>query len=503
MTKMNEDQKSVGAQSESDGFQSLKPFFYPRSIAVVGVSKNPAGVGTCMVRALQRFGFSGKIFPVNPHLKELLGLPVYASVLEIPEDVDFARIYVPTDAVRNVVTECRQKRVAAVEIFTGGFGEIGTQDGRRLEKELAALSGSGMRIIGPNCFGVYSPAGCVTQIPGENYQRESGTFGFLSQSGGLSEDIFRYAGNHGLKFSHGISYGNACDVNEVDLMEYFEADQNTHIVGAYLEGVKTGTNFMKTVRRLARKKPTIIWKGGLTPAGARMTASHTGSMAGNEKVWQGFFRQTGAVQVMGLEEFLDTASAFYHLPAQSDRRIALICGGGGSGVALSDACSRAGLTVAELDADLKENIAACLPKEGTSANNPIDVGPPFPPGRVLETVMENLAASGQVGSIVMDKVTPSLELRRVMGYSEQIGWNEQPGLREIPVNIVKKYQIPVIVILREGGDRQGNLDVEQERRRLRDYYLQNGVGVFPSTDRALMALGHMVHYYRNRLERNA
>lgn len=483
--------------------QGLKSFFYPRSIAVVGVSKNPAGVGTCMVRALQRFGFEGKIYPVNPHLKELLGLPVYKSISDIPNAVDFARIYVPTAAAYDVVKECREKGVGAVEVFTGGFGETGTQEGRLQEAKLAALADCEMRIIGPNCFGVYSPGGGVTQIPGENYPRESGKFGFLSQSGGLSEDVFRYAGDYGLRFSQGVSYGNACDVNEVSLMSYFEADPQTQIVGAYLEGVKNSTDFMQTVRRLALKKPTIIWKGGLTPSGARTAASHTGAMAGNEKVWQGFFRQTGTVQVQGLEEFLDTAAAFYHLPEQIDARVALICGGGGSGVAMSDACFQNGLIVAELDANVEQNIAGCLAPSGTSAHNPIDVGPPFPPGQVLEKIMEYLAASGQLGSIVLDKVTPSLELRRVMGYSEQMGWEETPGLRDIPVRIAGKYKLPVIVILREGGDRQCSLAVEKERRRLKEYFLQNGVAVFPSTDRALKALGHVVQYYRNRQNRSA
>jgi len=382
-------------------------------------------------------------------------------------------------------------------MFTGGFAEIGTPEGRRLESELAGLAGSDMRIIGPNCFGVYSPGGGVTQIPGENYPCEAGHLGFLSQSGGLSEDVFRYAADYGLRFSQGISYGNACDVNEVDLMAYFAADPNTKIVGAYLEGIKNGPDFMQIARRLARKKPTIIWKGGLTPTGAKMAASHTGSMAGDEKVWRAFFRQTGAVQVQGVEEFLDTAAAFYHLPPQSDRRVALICGGGGSGVAFSDACFQEGLTMAQLNPSVEQNIAGCLAPLGTSSHNPIDVGPPFPPGKVLETIMEHLAASGQVGSIILDKVSPSIELRRVMGYTDQIPWEEKPGLSHIPVKISKKYGIPVIVVLREGGDRPQSLAVEQERRRLKEYYFSNGVGVYPTAERALKALSRMVHYYKN------
>jgi acyl-CoA synthetase (NDP forming) len=451
-----------------------------------------------MVRALQRFGFRGDIYPINPRLKELRGLPVYPSISHVPGDVDFARVYVPTPMVFEVVKACREKGVKGVEIFTGGFGEMGTDEGKKLEGELASLAGDGMRIIGPNCFGVYSPESCVTQIPGEKYQREGGSLGFMSQSGGLSEDIFRYAVDYGLKFSHGISYGNACDVNEVDILRYFEADSNTRIASAYLEGVKNGMDFLDAARRVAQQKPLVIWKGGLTPSGARVAATHTGSLAGNEKVWSALFRQTGAVPVHGIEELLDTALAFYHLPPQVDPRVALVCGGGGTGVAFSDTCYHEGLTLAELTPKVQDDIAGLLPPLGTSAHNPIDVGPPFPPGEVLEKIMEILAASGQVGSMVLDKVSPSLGLREVMGYAEQIGWEEKSQLEEIPVKIAEKYGIPVIVVLREGGDREGSRACERERKRLRDYYLGKGLGVYPTTDRALKSLGRMIHYYQNR-----
>jgi acyl-CoA synthetase (NDP forming) len=488
----------MSSKSNSGILAELKPFFYPRSIAVVGVSQNLAGVGTSMVRALQRFGFRGAIYPINPRLTELLGLTVYPSVSDIPGEVDFARVYVPTAAALGVIKECRQKGITAVEVFTGGFSEIGTDEGRQLEAELASLAGNGMRVIGPNCFGVYSPGGGVTQIPGENYQRESGSMAFLSQSGGLSEDVFRYAIDYGLKFSQGISYGNACDVNEIDLLRYFEADQNTSVITAYLEGVKSGIEFLGLVRRLVLKKPLVIWKGGLSPSGARAAASHTGSLAGSDKVWSALFQQTGAVQVYSLEELLDTASAFYHLPPQTDSRVAVVCGGGGVGVAFSDSCYREGLTMAELSQEVQDKIATFLAPLGTNAHNPIDVGPPFPPGEALEGIMENLAATGQVGSIVLDKVTPSIEMRKVMGYTEQIAWKEKPWLSEIPVRMAKKYGIPVIVVLRGGGDKLGNLSCETERKRLRDYYFENGVGVYPNMERALKSLGRMIRYYQRR-----
>jgi acyl-CoA synthetase (NDP forming) len=488
----------MSRKSKTGILDELRPFFYPRSMAVIGVSQSRAGAGTSMVRSLQRFGFRGEIFPINPRIKELRGLPVYASVSHIPGEVDFARVYVPNSMVLEVVKACREKGVKGVEVFTAGFSEMGTEEGKKLEQELASLAGDGMRIIGPNCFGVYSPEGCVTQIAGETYQRKSGSLGFMSQSGGLSADVFSYAADYGLRFSQGISYGNACDINEVDLLEYFEADSNTHIVGAYLEGVKNGMDFLGAARRLAQQKPLVIWKGGLTPSGAKVAATHTGSLAGEEKVWSALFRQTGAVQVHDIEELLDTALAFYHLPPQVDPRVALVCGGGGVGVAFSDSCHREGLSLAKLSREVRDEIAGMLPPLGTSSRNPIDVGPPFPAGKVLERIMEVLAASGQVGSIVLDKVTPSIELRVILGYEEQIDWKEKPWLSDIPVRIAEKYGIPVIVVLREGWDRESGLAYERERKRLRDYYLRKGLGVYPTTERALKALGRMIRYYGNK-----
>jgi acyl-CoA synthetase (NDP forming) len=476
----------------------LNPFFFPHSIAVVGVSKNPAGVGTCMVRALQRFGFKGDIYPVNPKMDELLGLKVFPSISSIPGVIDFARLYVPAAAVLETIKECRQKNIPAVEIFTGGFSEIGTDEGKMLEKQLAACAGNGMRLIGPNCFGVYSPAGGVTQIPGESYQKESGLMGFFSQSGGLSEDIFRYAIDYGLKFTHGVSYGNAVDVNEVDLLKYFESDPDTHIVSGYLEGVKNGKEFIRVIKSLSMKKPLIIWKGGLTPSGSRVAASHTGSLAGSEKIWSSIFQQTGAVRVDTLDELLDTASAFYHLPKQTDPRVALICGGGGVGVAFGDACYREGLVMAELTRDIKDKISNLLAPLGTSPNNPIDVGPPFPAGDNLEKIMDILASSGQVGSIILEKVSLSVNSRKILGYTDQMSWEDDPGISEIPVKIAEKYRIPVVMVLRDGGERPGALTWEEERRKLRDYYFENKVGIFPNIDRALRSLGRMIRYYQRR-----
>jgi acyl-CoA synthetase (NDP forming) len=475
----------------------LHPFFHPRAIAVVGVSQDPTKFGNVMCRSIQGFGFSGPIYPVSPKVTEFLGLKCYPSVAELPEEVDLACICLSAQHVPGAVKECRAKGIPAVEIVSAGFSEAGTEEGKKLQDELVNLSGNGLRIIGPNCFGVYSPAGGVTHLSGTNYPRESGFLGLISQSGGNAEDYCGLARDYGLRFSQAVSYGNACDISEIELLQYFEADPHTRLVAVYLEGVRKGKEFFDTMLRLAPQKPVIFWKGGLTPSGAKVVTSHTASLSGSEDIWTAMFRQSMAVQVHSLWELLDTTSCFYYLTPQTDQRVALVCGGGGTSVAASDACHRAGLMMPTLSKEVQQKIASFLPPIGSSAHNPIDVGTPFPSGEMLKGVLETLAASKEVGSIIMDKTMPSIRMRHLMGYDYQIGWEEKPWLTRLPVSIQRKWNIPVLMVLREGGDLLGKVSCEVERRRLRRYYQERGIVVFSTVENALSSLGRLVKYYRS------
>lgn len=474
----------------------FRPFFYPRAIAVVGVSQDSTKFGNVMCRSIQSFGFPGQIYFVSPKVTEFLGLRGYRSIAELPDEVDLACICLSAQHVLGAVRECKEKGIPAVEILSAGFSETGTEEGKKLQDELVKLSGNGLRIIGPNCFGVYSPAGGVTHLAGTNYPREGGPLGLISQSGGNAEDFCGLARDYGLRFSQAVSYGNACDVSEIELLQYFEADPNTRFVAVYLEGVRKGKEFFETMMRLAPKKPVIFWKGGLTPIGAKMVTSHTASLSGSESVWAAMFQQSAAVQVNSLWELLDTTSAFYHLPPHTDQRVALVCGGGGTSVAASDACYRGGLIMPTLSDEVQRKIASFLPPFGSSAHNPIDVGNPFPSAELLKGVLETLAASNEVGSIILDKTLQSIKIRHLLGYDYQIGWKEKPWLTRLPVSIQRKWNIPVLMVLRDGGDKLGKVSCEIERRRMRRYYQERGIAVFSTIENALSSLGRLVKYYR-------
>lgn len=489
-------------KSPNSILSEMECFFHPRSLAIVGVSSDPSKFGNILLRAIRDFGYEGQIYPINPKLKQAEGYTAYPSILSIPGKVDAAYICTGATTVISAVKECKEKGIPAITILSAGFKETGTEEGRKLEEEVKILAGDGLHIIGPNCFGVHCPAGGITQISGENNPRESGPLGIISQSGGLSEEICRAAKDNCMNVSMVTSYGNACDITEAELLRYLEADENTKIIGAYIEGTRKGREFFSILQRLVPKKPVIIFKGGLTPSGARMVSSHTASLGGSEQIWNAIFKQTGATRVDTFEELMDTASAFYHLPTQTDNRIALICGGGGVSVAATDACYYAGLQMASLSDDLRNKIAKLLPPVGSSANNPVDVAVPFPPAEVVKGIAELLASSGEVGSIILDKVTLSSRLRKLFGYSSQIIGKEKAWLKDIPVIIAKKYRLPVIVVLREGGSALGKADVEAENHRLSAYYRQNGVAVYPNVQRALKSLGKVIAY-NNRFRKGA
>jgi acyl-CoA synthetase (NDP forming) len=474
----------------------MHPFFYPRAIAVVGVSRDSWKFGSATLIALQKFGSTIPVYPVSNRMTEFMGLQVYPSISVLPKEVDLVIICLPAARVAEAVRECSKQGISAVIVPSGGFQEIGTAEGKRLEAELSSLAGSGLRIIGPNCFGVYSPAGGITILPGADYPRTNGPVSFFAQSGGITEDFCCLSQDYGFYINHAVSYGNACDINELDLSQYFLADEKTGILAAYIEGVKTGRDFFEVVRKLAAAKPTIIWKGGLTPSGAKAAASHTGSLAGSDTAWTAFFKQTGAIQVFSMEELLDTISAFYHLPARKDNRVAVVCGGGGVGVAASDACYRAGLTLATFDERTLQKLASILPPTGANPHNPVDCDNPFPRSSMLREILETVAASGNAGSIIIDKIAMSVKMRQLLGYDKQVGWEDEPWLEELPVLIRSQYKMPIIVVQREGGEPLEKLACDSERRRLRKYYQENGVPVYSTVQHALNALGKMIRFHQ-------
>ena len=470
----------------------LDAIFFPRTLAVIGASANPDTFGSRFLKALIDFGFKGKLFPVNIKGGEVFGLKIYPSVADIPEPVDSADIMVPAPFVPQVLRECLAAGVKGAQIYSSGFAETGLPDRAALEEELRTITRQGIRVIGPNCFGVYCPAGGHTLLPGGDFPKESGPVGFISQSGGHAVELGRQARGRGLRFSKAVSYGNACDVNEADLLEYMSEDPETKIITMYLEGPRQGRRFFELVKSTALKKPMVIWKAGLTEAGARAVRSHTGSLGGEEAIWRALFQQTAAIRVGSLEELADTAEALLMLPPNTGRRIGMVGGGGGTSVAATDACASVGLAVPPFDDALRARLAEILPLAGTMMRNPVDVGVPLVPPNVFQTVLETVAGVEDVDTLIATQ-----PLFYVLGGHFPMGSPEEMvrALVGIPAAVRDKLGKPVVVVLPVGGEEVEMSEAERGRRLARDRYREMGILSLPSLDRVAKAVANVVTYY--------
>ena len=400
--------------------------FEPESIAVVGVPRSPRP-GQLFLRALLDPGYAGRIYPVNPNAQEILGLRCYPSVNSLPEVVDLAIVVVSPSLAPSVVRECSEKGVKAAILFTAGFSELGTEEGRKRGDELMAAVRSGqLRMVGPNCMGVYVPKSGLGSFPGMS--SEQGPIAFVSQSGSLSNRLVWSGAERALAFSKVVSVGNQDDLEASDFLEYLAEDPETGIVAAYVEGAMDGRRLWRALTAVGRRKHLVVWKVGRTGSGARAAHSHTGALAGETAVWSGMLRQAGAIQVRDLDELLDILVALRHLGRPTGKRMAIVTGPGGPAVSASDACEEAGLELADLADETRTRLRGVVASTGTSVRNPVDIGLQL--AQAAEMYRDALAAT------IRD---PGVDAVVVIGSSSQgEGWQEHvEAMGELARNAAK------------------------------------------------------------------
>jgi acetyltransferase len=352
---------------------SLDRIFYPASAAIVGASERMDNPGTLFLRAFQDMGFSGELYPINPRHEKILGLRCYPDVSSLPDAPDLVILAVPPASVPELVRECAASGVGGCIINTAGFSETGRSQGPRLEAEIMqALQGSGLRLVGPNCMGIYSSRGEIALFAG--MFPTAGRAGMISQSGSISSITYVSALERGVLFDKIVSSGNELDLNCADFLEYLAGDPGIDIILAYLEEVRDARRFLETAIALRGKKPLIVLKSGLTSSGEKAAASHTAAMGGSAVVLRGAARQAGIILVQDLAQMLDCAAACYHLPPCTGKRVAIVSSPGGLGVNCADAVELHGLELASLTAETHSRLAEFLPAEGTSFSNPVDLG---------------------------------------------------------------------------------------------------------------------------------
>lgn len=383
----------------------LDAILHPRSIAVVGASSNVDSPGHDYVRSFVEYGFRGPVYPVNPRAREILGLPAYPALSAVPGQVDFVVSCIPADGVLPLLDECAAKGVKAVELFTGRFSETGRRDAADLERRvLERARAAGIRLIGPNCMGLYDPSYGLSFRP--DLPKEGGPVAFLSQSGNNAVELVQHGAVRGLRFSKVISYGNGLDLTESDFLEYLASDAHTTVIGAYIEGVRDGPRFLRALRTASARKPVIVHKGGRTRAGSRSAASHTAALAGQRAIWSAALRQGGAVEATSLEETLDLLVAFAFLRPGTGRRVGVVGGGGGRAVQSADACEEEGLEVPPLPEDIRAELREKAPDLWDWVGNPVDqsilAGSGLSGARVLELMIAHPAFDALIANIGED-----------------------------------------------------------------------------------------------------
>ncbi len=465
----------------------LDSMFSPKSVVVVGASANPSGWGgsTFLTDLLKR-GYQGRVYPVNPKATEIAGLKCYPDVKSIPEIPDLVIIAIPSPGVPQVLRDCITKGVKNVHIFSSGFAETGEEEGSKLDAEITGIiQNSDLRVVGPNCMGIWVPASKFTYW-GDAPQGVGG-LAFISQSGGHGEFLSQHAQALGIYFSKIISFGNAKGLQAIDFLEYFETDPDTKMIACYFEGINDGSKVTQLIKRINKTKPVFVWKSGLTPSGARAVSSHTGSLAGEEKVWKAFFAQTGAVPVNSLEEIADMSLAFQYLKPGTGNRVVLLAGGGGNSVALADICAREGLDVPRLTAETRLELNKFIRLAGNSVRNPVDAWSTQDIPDDFKKTLELTANDANIDAIIFDR---------------QGGGNGNDPVRKARFNQVTDVVIeffrngsankPMIVSLSGASTNPSSAAAKVE---LWKQFAVAGVPTYPSTISAARALSKFIAYH--------
>jgi len=386
----------------SDRFE---PLFNPNSVVFVGASRNPGKWGFIILANILNGGYEGRVYPINPKEKEILGLEVHSSIEGLPEIPDLAVIVVPPPSVPGVVAECVKKGIKAALVITAGFAEIGAE-GERLQNETVRIARQGgMTMVGPNCQGIISISSKLHALMPPLFP-PPGPLSIVSQSGNVAGTVARKCMSRGFGFSKYLSTGNEAALHCEDVFEYLAEDPETKVILSYIEGFKDGRRFLETAKRVTAKKPIVMLKAGGTIAGAKAAKSHTASLAGSDSIFDAVCKQAGVIRVRDMDELFYVGAALAGGFMPKGRRVGIITGGGGWGVLASDACAMAGLEVVELPEETIKELDTFLPS-WWSRGNPVDLVAGLRPGDVQNS-FEVLLACPNIDGVILLGLTPAL-----------------------------------------------------------------------------------------------
>jgi len=452
---------------------SLNAFFNPRSIAVVGASPKPGSVGYVIIDRLKK-SFKGRIYPVNPNYEEILGLRCYRSIKELPETVDLVVVAVRAEIAVNVVEEAAALGVKAAIVISGGFAEIGGEGEARQKKLEEIVERYGIRLIGPNCLGIYDAYSGVDTffLPDDRLVRPpAGHISIISQSGAMLSMWLDWMAMRGLGVAKAVSYGNKVDVDDVDMLNYLAEDEKTKVIIVYIEGLKPGRGsaFIEAVRRaISNGKPVIVLKGGRTERGFKAAASHTAALASGYEIYRSALKQAGAIEVENMEQMFDVAKAFLYFGYAEGRRLLIITNAGGEGVLATDYASVYGLEVPPTPNSVKERFRKIFPPH-VVLENPIDLTGDTDDER-YRAVLE-VAGEERIADIILLIAPP-----------------HPPAIKgtlvEYAADFYRKYKIPVLAVVTGGR-------IAEE---FASKFESKGIPAYPTPERAAFAAAALARF---------
>ena len=398
---------------EAEVVKSMNRIMNPRSVAVIGASDEPGKIGNSVMKNLINGGYKGAIIPIHPKSPEIMGFKAYKSVKDVAGEIDVAVFAIPAKLVAGALTECGEKKIAGAVLIPSGFAETGQH---AMQDELVAIGRKyNIRLMGPNIYGFYyTPANlCATFCTAYDVK---GSAALSSQSGGIGMAIIGFSRSAKMGVSAIVGLGNKSDIDEDDLLLFFEQDPNTKVIAQHCEDLKDGRAFAEVAKRVSKKKPVIMLKAGRTSAGAKAASSHTGALAGNDKIYEDVLRQSGVIRARSLRDLLDFARGIPVLPTPKGENIVIITGAGGSGVLLSDACVDNGLKLMPMPADLDAAFRKFIPPFG-AAGNPVDITGGEPPLTYKNTVLLGLSDE-RIHALILGYwhtiVTPPMVFAKIM-----------------------------------------------------------------------------------------
>jgi acetyl coenzyme A synthetase (ADP forming)-like protein len=451
---------------QEDIVRQMNRIMKPDAVAVIGASAEDGKIGNSVMKNLINGGYQGKIYPIHPKATEILGLKAYKSVAEVPGGIDVAVFAIPAKFVPQALTECGEKKIPGAVLIPSGFAETGNVEGQKEIQEIGRKYG--VRLMGPNIYGFYYTHKnlCATFCTAYDLK---GKAALSSQSGGIGMAIIGFSRSAKMGVSAIVGLGNKCDLDEDDLLTFFEQDDNTEIIAQHCEDLKDGRAFAEVARRVTRKKPVVVLKAGRTSAGAKAASSHTGALAGNDKIYEDVFKQVGVIRARSLREMLDFARGIPVLPTPKGENVIIITGAGGSGVLLSDACVDDGLKLMKMPADLDAAFRKFIPPFG-AAGNPVDITGGEPPTTYKNTIKLGLE-DDRIHAIILGYwhtiITPPMVFAKLV--AEVVEEMRAKGIHK-----------PVVASL------AGDIEVEEAS----EYLYDHGIPAYPySTEIPVAVLG--------------